>query len=381
MLTQEDEYPFHQTPEPMAYAGTDRNFYDRFWFGGYSKDHSLYFSLAFGLYAQLDIMDAAFSVSWQGKQYNLRASRLMHAERAVLTVGPISLEIISPLESSRIRVSDKESGISAELVFTARHAPIQEPRFMRRNGTRVFMDYTRMTQNVTWQGYIDIQGERIELLSDMCRGTRDRSWGIRPVGTPDSQPARGSDDFGKQFFWLWTPTNFDSHVLFSHTNDDRFGCPWNRRGVIQAVSGAPLDFEEITYEYTWRPNSRRIDTLTCHMSGDEGEATLRYKTGNHFYMSGLGYFHPEWGHGRDHGELEVAFDVIALDSVDESDPLYWHIQAVSEAELEFHGATYKGTGLVEQMFLGAHEPTGMSEHYGPAKAAGTIKSSATGGDQ
>ncbi|MCZ6711093.1 MAG: hypothetical protein O7B25_12080, partial [Gammaproteobacteria bacterium] len=26
MLTKADDYPIHQTPEPIAYSGTDRNF-------------------------------------------------------------------------------------------------------------------------------------------------------------------------------------------------------------------------------------------------------------------------------------------------------------------------------------------------------------------
>ena len=36
MLTKADDFPLHQTPEPMAFAGTDRNFYDRFFFNGYA---------------------------------------------------------------------------------------------------------------------------------------------------------------------------------------------------------------------------------------------------------------------------------------------------------------------------------------------------------
>jgi hypothetical protein len=37
MLTPADDYPLHQTPEPMAFSGADRNFYDRFFFNGYSR--------------------------------------------------------------------------------------------------------------------------------------------------------------------------------------------------------------------------------------------------------------------------------------------------------------------------------------------------------
>ena len=30
MLMPTDDYPLHQTVDPIAFAGTDRNFYDRF---------------------------------------------------------------------------------------------------------------------------------------------------------------------------------------------------------------------------------------------------------------------------------------------------------------------------------------------------------------
>ena len=38
MLSKGDDYPIHQTSEPIAYAGTDRNFYDRYFFNGYSAN-------------------------------------------------------------------------------------------------------------------------------------------------------------------------------------------------------------------------------------------------------------------------------------------------------------------------------------------------------
>ncbi|MDG1007960.1 MAG: hypothetical protein P8P44_07055, partial [Alphaproteobacteria bacterium] len=54
MLTPADDYPLHQTPEPMAYAGSDRNFYDRFFFNGYSADGAVFFAAALGVYPQLN---------------------------------------------------------------------------------------------------------------------------------------------------------------------------------------------------------------------------------------------------------------------------------------------------------------------------------------
>ena len=48
MLTKADDYPVHQTAEPIAHAGTDRNFYDRYFFNGYSADGSVFFGTALG---------------------------------------------------------------------------------------------------------------------------------------------------------------------------------------------------------------------------------------------------------------------------------------------------------------------------------------------
>ena len=57
MLTAGDEYPIHQTPEPVAFSGSDRNFYDRFFFNGYSADGSVFFAAAMGVYPHLNVID------------------------------------------------------------------------------------------------------------------------------------------------------------------------------------------------------------------------------------------------------------------------------------------------------------------------------------
>ncbi len=117
MLTKADDYPVHQLPEPIATSGTDRNFYDRYFFNGYTLDGRVFFAAALGVYPHLNVMDAAFSVIVDGVQHNLRASRLLNMERMDTTVGPISIEVIEPLRQLRIRVVDNEHGIRADLIF------------------------------------------------------------------------------------------------------------------------------------------------------------------------------------------------------------------------------------------------------------------------
>ena len=118
MLSRADDYPIHQTPEPIAVSGTDRNFYDRYFFNGYAPDGSGFFAAAFGIYPHLNVADAHFSVIRDGVQHNLHASKELGMERLDLQVGPIRIEIIEPLKVLRVTVDGE--GLKADLTFTGR---------------------------------------------------------------------------------------------------------------------------------------------------------------------------------------------------------------------------------------------------------------------
>jgi hypothetical protein len=367
MLTAGDEYPIHQMPEPVALV-TDRNFYDRFFFNGYSPDGHIFFAAAMGVYPALDVIDGAFCVAINGVQHNMRASARLNGERMAMRVGPISIIVDVAMQQVTLRVAANDaSPLSADLTFTGRHFPIEEPRFTRRVGTRLFMDYTRMTQNGRWAGWIDVAGHRHAIAADTM-GTRDRSWGIRPVGKPDSQPAA----MPPQFFWLWTPCNFDGHAAYFHSNDDAHGRPWNRRGVLAGDGSghdSATDFEGPEVALDWHPGTRRVRRAAMTLAPDARLTLTSMVAANgthgHFYMNGLGYTHPEWGHGMDHGEAEVAYDAIDLSVVADSDYANMHIQALAEAVLEVDGAVHRGRGVIEQMFIGPHAASGLSGLFDP----------------
>ena len=73
-------------------------------------------------------------------------------------------------------------------------------------------------------------------------------------------------------------------------------------------------------------------------------------------MSGIGYLHPEWGHGSWHGELAETRDSIDLASVDPTDPTMVHIQQVCRAT----SRERSGVGVFEQLVIGPHVPSGFS---------------------
>ncbi len=359
MLTPADDYPLHQTPEPMAYAGSDRNFYDRFFFNGYSDDGSVFFAAALGVYPQLNIMDASFSLSYDGRQYNLRTSKEMLGDRLDLSIGPLRIEIVKPLQETRITLSDNEGGLTGTLTAIARHAPIEEPRFTRRQGTRLMMDLTRATQNIDWQGQLDLRGTKIDVSA--CRGTRDRSWGIRQVGAADAQaPVPPAP---QQFYWLWTPCNFEQAAFFCHSNDDGDGAAWNRKAVFDDFAAAArTEVSQMDFKTDYLDGTRRVSHL--RLSGGGLEVEIKPK-GHIFYMQGLGYIHPEWNHGMHHGALRVAFDEFALDEAEAALKAgkmeNLHIQSLSDVTLQFNGARHDGLGVVEQLFIGPHQPSGFED--------------------
>lgn len=364
MLTKGDDYPIHQTPEPIAYSGTDRNFYDRYFFNGYSPDGTVFFAAALGVYPHLNVMDASFCVIVDGVQHAVHASKILHMERLDLTIGPISIQVVEPLEKLRVVINDEENGIKADLLFTRRCLPLEEPRFHFRNGPRTFMDYTRLTQNGFWEGKMNLQGKEISVTPEFV-GTRDRSWGVRPVGAGDAQPP--VPQTAPQFYWIWIPLNFEDHVSFYHINARADGSPWNESAVVTALSnddfaehqkmstcGSKLDFKSGTR------HAKAVEVWMKDASG--GESHLNLQVEYNFQMAGLGYTHPEWGHGHFHGELETGYETYDLANLNENEFHHLHVQAVSKAVLTLpDGSTRQGRGIVEQLIMGAHEPSGFKE--------------------
>ena len=367
MLIRQDDYPIHQTPEPLAHTATsDKNFYDRFFFNGYSADGALFFAAAFGVYPNRRLMDAAFDVMLDGRQYVLHASRHAHGERGPIEAGPISITIDEPMRRLSLRVAPNEYELEAELVFEARTAPIEEPRFVHRVDHQVLMDCTRITQFGQWRGWLRVRGQRFELTPDRFRGCRDRSWGVRALGQREEMAPAGEP----QFFWLWAPVNFDDVCTHFDVNEDADGHAWHRNGVMARVIGTdavePTDtssiepMRSVRHDIRWQPGTRRsigADLVLTPWRGDEIRLALEPIAT--FQMLGLGYLDPEWGHGLWKGPLAVGGNVIDLEQVEPLDPRFIHVQQLCHVRM----GERQGMGVFEQLAIGRHAPSGFESLF------------------
>ena len=357
MLSKGDDFPIHQLPTPIAEVGTERNFYDRYFFNGYSEDGGIFFGAAFCVYPNLNVKDASFILVLDGIQHNFRYSDVLNQERMDTKVGSFEIEIIRPLEELRIIIDDKDKEILADLIFTYRFEPMEEPKMTLKNGSRIYMDSTRMTQHGAWKGKIDFKDSSIDLSEGNYKGTRDRSWGVRPVGAQDTQIVPPLTL--PQFYWLWAPANFidqSSHLYFV---DDEEGNATHSH-CVQQDSGASIKLNGLTKEIEYKKGTRRISKAIFSASKKDGTEVIwslvpKYQ----IYMCGLGYMHPDWGHGQFHGENQSLYDFYDL-SEDPHDPPFLHIQAICDIEMAENDSIKKGIGALEQLLIGPHLPSGFN---------------------
>ncbi len=367
MLDAFDDFPIHQTPEPIAHPATsDRNFYDRTWFNGFAPDGSYYFGIGMAVYPHREILDCAFSVVERGgRQHCFYGSRRAPRQRSELQVGPFRIEIIEPMRRARVVLDDNETGISCELSFSARCAPIEEGRQILRSGQTRAMDATRFAQFGRWSGRVEHPDGGIAVDDSVCRATKDRSWGVRGVGEPQTG---GATKPPRSAFFLWAPLAWDDHITHAVFFDDPKGRPLHREGLqapLESSEAAVVDAQaattqaaRVSHEVSYEPGTRFARSARLDYEWHDGSTrSITVEPLLRFHMKGLGYLHPSWGQGYWKGELAIggeSFDSAQLDALSLENV---HVQQVVRA----HDGNREGCGVLEQICLGPYIPAGFAD--------------------
>lgn len=363
MLTPHDDFPIHQTSLPIAHpASGSPNHYDRYWFNGYPADGSFYFGIAMGHYPNRAVIDGAFSLVRGGTQRSVFASGRMPLDRHT-AVGPLSIDVLEPLRRLRVTVAPNEHGLAADLEFDAVTVAVEEPRQSNGREGRLGIDSTRLTQWGRWSGWIEVDGERIELDPATTFATRDRSWGERSVGAPTPTNVAPSRP---QLAFLWAPMHLPgtcAHVMSFETES---GHKWAQtsRLVPHLAPGEPTwgtdpseHLNGFDLRLDWKRGTREIAAARLTMPRLDGTSvSVEFEPLLTFRMRGIGYQHPVFGHGSAHGDLEVGDDVLVCADVNPLDPSMVHVQTLSR----LHSSLGEGIGILEQFVVGEHRPSGLT---------------------
>ncbi len=369
MITLLDDYAVHQTPEPLSRPATsDRNFYDRWFFSGSTADGRCLFEAALGLYPHRRVMDAHFTVLVDGVQHCFHGSRRAPLERTEMQVGPFVLEVEQPMRVQRLRLEDAASGLACDLRFTARSAPGEEPPSRLYDDDRLLMHTTRFVQFGRWDGELRIDGRRLPVAAAM--GVRDRSWGIRPCGEPEGG-APGVLQRAPVVYWAWVPLNFDDRCTQFNTFEDPQGRPTQLAAVVQPAYADPArippgtdpgqrEMHEPALRVHWKPGTRHPAGGTITMRDGDGAAwRIELQPLATMLTRGIGYQHPEWGHGLWKGELALGHERVSLAELDPLRPDNVHVHQLVRAHLQAPDGEHSGVGILETMCFGPHAPSGF----------------------
>lgn len=374
MITSFDDYCIHQTAEPIAAPSqSDRNFYDRYWFNGFDAAGEFLFEIGFGLYPNRRVMDGHFSVSRGGKQTAFHASRRAPGDRRETEIGPLRLEIVEPMRQVRVSLAPNEHNIECELLFTASSAPHEEPRNVMHDDGHLIMNNSRFTQMGSWSGYFTIDGDRVEV--NQVYGTRDKSWGVRPVGEPQGgAPGLMNNEPG--VYWVWCPLNFGDVCTQFGTFEDRDGNPTQVSADMAPLYSDPADIPaledpgiiamtDVAHKLQWRKGTRLAKAAEFHFADKNGN---RYdieveNAGPVFYMLGVGYNHSEWGHAYWKGELETGREDWDLSAINPLDFQYLHTHQVVRGKM----GDKVGMGTLESIVIGRHDPSGFKDFFDGAE--------------
>jgi hypothetical protein len=361
-----DDYPVHQAAQVIRHPATsDRNFYDRYYFNCHPCSDRLMLIIGLGQYPNLGVSDA-FALARHGDTHRVvRASRELGADRMDTAVGPFRLEVIEGLKTLRVVLGPNPHGLEFDLTWRGAIAAQLEPRHFLRMQERVIFDSVRLAQTGRWTGHIRSGTAEFEVTPDSWWGSRDRSWGVRPVG--EGEPPGIQARNPAQFYWMYAPMQFEEFSILAIVQEDGAG----NRILEEAVrvwpesSGRPpQQLGRPEYRPQYAPGTRDVVRATISFSPASGkpiEVTVR-PVQPVSLMVGTGYgLEPDWRHGMYQGpDLVVQGACYDLSEAGDRARMWGMVDSVAAFECVQGGETTAGYGLFEYWALGEHAPTGLT---------------------
>ncbi|OEJ31082.1 hypothetical protein [Streptomyces subrutilus] len=364
-----DEYPIHQAPLSMKHlVSGDRNAYDRCIFHVFDHTGRAVLVLGLGVYPNAGVIDAYATLRVGDELLAVRASDALTDDRMNLSVGPLSVTVDVPLRQLTLRCAadpDDPDGLSYDVTWTAEFPAVWEPHHIQRRGDRLMLEGRRFVQAGHVTGTIRARGEEFTLTPGEWTGTRDRSWGVRPI--PGEDGGRAAEEHRPEgFHWLWIPVRFEDRFLMVIAQEDADGHRTLSEALQVFPEGSGRHDVQLGWPHTeirYRSGTRHPVGAVVHLTDPAGRKPL--ELGVQILASsplavGAGYPPAaDWQHGTWQGRGWTDRRVYDL-----SDPTAHPMAAfgVTDHSARFTLDGRVGHGIFEHGSFGRHEPSGFADY-------------------
>ncbi|MFD7401013.1 hypothetical protein ACFV60_39010 [Streptomyces virginiae] len=368
-----DEYPIHQAPLSMKYVVSgDRNAYDRCIFHVFDHAGRAVLILGLGVYPNAGVIDAYATLRVGDELLAVRASDALGDDRMNLSVGPLSITVDVPLKQLTLRCAADPAdphGLSYDITWTAEFPAVWEPHHVQRRGDRLMLEGRRFVQAGQATGTIRAKGEEFTLTPGEWTGTRDRSWGVRPI--PGEEGGRAAEEYRPEgFHWLWIPVRFEDRFIMVIAQEDADGHRTLNEAVQVFPEGSGRHDVQLGWPHTeirYRPGSRHPERAVVHLTDPSRKPLeLGVEILNSSPLAvGAGYPPAgDWQHGTWQGRGWSDRRVYDL-----SDPAAHPMAAfgVTDHSARFTLDGQIGHGIFEHGSFGRHDPSGFADYSSVAQ--------------
>ena len=145
---------------------------------------------------------------------------------------------------------------------------MREPQHIKFGGPtgKVTLEGCRYAQVGTWEGEIRVDGKTLAVTPETWTATRDRSWGIRPVG--EAEPAGRPSDREPGIWWVWIPIKFEDFAVHFMVEEDPDGFRTLNYAVRVWPSATGRKMEQLGWpeiDIRYRPGTRIPEGATLHL--------------------------------------------------------------------------------------------------------------------
>jgi hypothetical protein len=351
-----DEYPVHQVPLSMKHVATgDRNAYDRCIFHVLDHEGRALLIVGLGVYPNVGVIDAYATLRTGDTLHAVRASDALGEDRMKLAVGPLRIEVEEPLRRLRL-VSDDEA-LSYDLTWTAEFPSLWEPHHLQRRGGRLTLEGRRFVQAGGVTGVVRAGGEEFRVTPGGWTGTRDRSWGVRPI--PGEEGGRLAQEHPTEgFHWLWCPVRFEDRFLMVVVQEDADGYRSLNDATLVRPGHRDRQLGWPQPEITYRPGTRDPVRALFHLGDVRKPQELEAEILTSSPLAvGAGYPPADdWQHGTWRGPGWTDRRTYDL-----TQPHGMAAYGVTDHAARFRLDGRTGHGIFEHGSFGRHDPSGFTD--------------------